>query len=225
MADKNLDEYKPLKFYKTNSKPRKNGFAKFSDDGAHYFALYKDGDIALISQSYVSEAGRDNGIDSVRKNSKIKTRYHFDTRAGGKRGFSLKAGNGQEVAISPNYGSKAKAEYAAGRLNGSVTKFPAAPKPQKAAASPKVQKTRKTPKAKKDGRIENYHPLAFYKSNGNRGVKDGFDSFSHEDAHYFTYNRAGKIALISESYTSRAGRDNGIASVTKNLPLKARYRV
>jgi len=31
MADKNLDEYKPLKFYKDNSKARQNGFAKFKD--------------------------------------------------------------------------------------------------------------------------------------------------------------------------------------------------
>ena len=215
MADKNLDEYKPLKFYKDNSKPRKNGFAKFKDDGSHYFALYKDGEIALISQSYVSEAGRDNGIESVRKNSKVKTRYHFDTRSGGKRGFALKAGNGQEVAISPNYGSKAKAEYAAGRLNGSVKKVAVT---KKVAAAPRPQKVTG------DARIENYHPLAYYKSHGNRAVKDGFDSFSHKDAHYFTYNQAGKIVLISESYTSRAGRDNGIASVTKNLPLKTRYQ-
>ena len=42
MADKNLDEYKPLKFYKANSKARQNGFAKFKDGDSHYFALYKD---------------------------------------------------------------------------------------------------------------------------------------------------------------------------------------
>ena len=61
MADKNLDEYQPLKFYKKNSKARQNGFAKFKDEKSHYFALYKDGDIAMLSQAYVNEAGRDNG--------------------------------------------------------------------------------------------------------------------------------------------------------------------
>lgn len=210
MADKNLDDYKQLKFYKDNSKARQNGFAKFEHDEAYYFALYKDGDIALISQSYVNEAGRDNGVESVRKNSKVKMRYHFDTRSGGKHGFGLKAGNGQEIAVSPNYGSKAKAEYVAGRLNGSVKK--------------KIAKPPKTQKSTADGRIENYHPLAFYKQNSGGGVRDGFDSFSKGDAHYFTYNQKGKIVLISESYTSKAGRDNGIASVKKNLPLKTRYQ-
>ena len=54
MADKNLDEYQPLKFYKKNSKARQNGFAKFKDEKSHYFALYKDGDIAMLSQAYVN---------------------------------------------------------------------------------------------------------------------------------------------------------------------------
>ncbi|MDA8708153.1 YegP family protein [Hellea sp.] len=210
MADKNLDDYKSLKFYQDNSKARENGFAKFEVDDEHYFALYKDGDIALLSQAYVNISGRDNGIESVRKNSKVKMRYHFDTRAGGKHGFGLKAGNGQEIGVSPNYGSKAKADYVAGRLNGSVKK--------KIATPPKTQTSTA------DGRIENYHPLAFYKQHGGGGVRDGFDSFSQDGAHYFTYNQNGKIVLISESYTSKAGRDNGIASVTKNLPLKTRYQ-
>ena len=77
MANKNLDEYKALKFYKDNTKQRQNGFAKFSKDDAHYFALYKDGEIALISQAYVNVAGRDNGIESVKKNGKLKARYSF----------------------------------------------------------------------------------------------------------------------------------------------------
>jgi len=217
MADKNLDDYKPLKFYKDKTKARQNGFAKFKDEDLHFFALYKDGEIAMLSQAYVNEAGRDNGIESVKKNSKLKKRFVFDTRSGGKHGFALKAGNGQEIAISPNYSSKSAAEHVAARLNGSVkaAKTKAAPKKAAAPAKKKVA-------AKTDGRIENYHPLAFYKKHG-ANVKDGFDSFSEGDAHYFTYSQGGKIVLISESYTSRAGRDNGIASVKKNMPLKPRY--
>jgi uncharacterized protein YegP (UPF0339 family) len=221
MADKNLDEYKPLKFYKDNSKARQNGFAKFKHEKSYFFTLYKDGEIVMLSQAYVNEAGRDNGIESVRKNSKLKKRYIFNMRSGGKHGFALKAGNGQEIAISPNYGSKSAAEHVAGRLNGSVktTKKSA---PKKAAAPAKSTAAKKKVAAKKDGRIENYHPLAFYETR-NGDVKNGFASFSEGDAHYFTYNQKGKVVLISESYTSKAGRDNGIKSVMKNMPLKERY--
>jgi len=149
MADKNLDEYKPLKFYKDNSKARQNGFAKFKDK------------------------------------------------------------------------SKSAAEHVAGRLNGSV-KTAKKSAPKKAAAPAKSTAAKKKVAAKTDGRIENYHPLAFYEAR-NGDVKNGFASFSEGKAHYFTYNQKGKVVLISESYTSKAGRDNGIKSVMKNMPLKERY--
>jgi uncharacterized protein YegP (UPF0339 family) len=158
MAGKNLDEYQPLKFYKDNSKARQNGFAKFKDEDSHYFALYKDGDIAMLSQAYVNEAGRDNGIESVKKNSKLKKRYVFDRRSGGKHGFALKAGNGQEIAISPNYASKAAAEHVAGRLNGSIKTAKKKAAPAKAAPVKKKPLTKK----KSANDEDNYRPLAFY---------------------------------------------------------------
>lgn len=120
MADRNLDEYHPLAFYKKHSTSKKSGFSSWKVDGAYYFCRHIDGEIAVLSQAYKSAAGRDNGIESVKKNSKIKERFVFDTREGGKHGFSLRAGNRQEVGISPDYTSKSKAESVAGRLNGSV---------------------------------------------------------------------------------------------------------
>lgn len=221
--DHNNDEYKSVKFYQDASEGRKRGFSSFSEGDMHYFALVIDSDVAMISQAYTTVAGRDNGIESVKKNMKSEKRYRFSENAGS-HGFGLFAGNGQEIAISPGYKSKADAEYAAGRVQGKV-KAKAKPvkvKPAKAAAikAPKKPAAKKAPQT--DGRIENYRPLAFY--NGNGGItKDGFASFSKDDAHYFTYCQDGKIVLISESYTSKAGRDNGILSTTKNMPLKARY--
>jgi len=226
MADKNLDEYQSKRFYSTNTKARQNGFAKFEKDGAYYFALYQGGDIVLISQAYKGIAGRDNGIESVKKNRRVAKRYRLDKRAGKKHGFGLFAGNGQEIAISPNYASKAAAERVAGRLNGSV-KAPAKKATSvKAKAEPQKRVVKKTtPKkatAASVGRRGDYKPLKFYQAR-NGGVKEGFSGFSEGDAHYFTYSDKGKIVLISESYTSKAGRDNGIASVGKNKPIKERY--
>ena len=120
MADRNQDEYQTKRFYMQNTKARENGFAKFEKDGAYYFALYQDGDIVMLSQAYKGVAGRDNGIESVKKNRRISKRYRFDSRAGSKHGFGLYAGNGQEIAISANLSSRAEAERIAGRLNGSV---------------------------------------------------------------------------------------------------------
>lgn len=238
MADKNLDEYKQLNFYKTHTKPRQNGFAKFKEDGSHYFALYKDGDIAMLSQAYVNEAGRDNGIESVKKNSKLKKRYNFDMRSGGKHGFSLKAGNGQEIAISPNYGSKAEAERIAGRLNGSVratskTTTPKTAKPKTAPkkAAPKkaiVKKTapKKVVAAKAPRKVndeDNYRHLAFYNKH-TKGRKSGIESFKGDDGlYYFAHFENGKIRLISEGYPTVKARDTGVASVQKNIKLPKRY--
>ena len=222
MADKNLDEYKPLRFYKDRTKARQNGFAKFKDETSYFFALYKDGQIAMLSQAYVNEAGRDNGIESVKKNSKLKKRYVFEKRSGGKHGFGLKAGNGQEIAISPNYSSKAAAEYAAGRLNGSVkaTKTAMAPKKKTVAIKKKPQ----TPKApRKANNEDNYRPLAFYNKN-TKGRKNGIEKFKGDDgSYYFAVFENGKIRLISESYPTVAAQETGAASVEKNIKIEKRY--
>ena len=111
MADRNDDEYQNVNFYATHTKAKDNGFSKFVVDKDFYFCRYIDGEIAMLSQAYTSVAGRDNGIESVKKNEKIAKRFRFGTRAGGKHGFSLRAGNGQEIAISPDYASLARAQH------------------------------------------------------------------------------------------------------------------
>lgn len=230
MADRKQDEYKHVKFYAENTKAKQAGFSKFEEGGEFYFCRYIDGKIAMLSQAYTSAAGRDNGIESVKKNEKLGKRYVFETRGAKAHGFGLKAGNGQEIAISPDYASLSQAENVSGRLTGkTASKKPA---PKKAAAKPKAKKAAPKKPAKAaaataaftsaDQRIENYKPLAFYKKHG--GKADGFNSFEENGAHYFHYNEGGGIVLISESYTSKAGRDNGIASVKKNMKRKAAYQ-
>jgi len=225
MAERKDDEYKSVGFYKMHSPAKMSGFSKFESKGDYYFCRFVDGEVALISQGYTSAKGRDNGVESVKKNEKRKDRYTFETRGAGKFGFSLKAGNSQEIAISPDYSNAGRAGHIAGRLNGAV-------KGQSSAAKAKPKTTAKTAKAKSgkaksayatNGRTDDYKDLAFYKTHGGK-TKDGFDSFSQDGEHYFSLRQGGDIVLISEGYTSEAGRDNGIASVKKNKPLKARYR-
>ena len=118
MADRKLDEYKSVKFYVENTTPKKAGFSKFQVDADYYFCRYVDGDIAMLSQAYSSKTGRDNGIESVKKNEKNASRYKFETRGTSGHGYGLRAGNGQEVAISPNYKSLSAAQKVVSRLTG-----------------------------------------------------------------------------------------------------------
>ena len=228
MANRNLDEYQPKRFYTQNTKARENGFAKFEKDGAYYFALYQHGEIVMLSQSYKGIAGRDNGIESVKKNRRIAKRYRFDNRSGGKYGFGLYAGNGQEIAISANLSSRAEAERVAGRLNGSVksrAKPKAAPKkPVKKKAAPKRKVAAKAaPKKRVANDEDNYQRLAFYQKH-TKGRKNGIEKFKGNDGQfYFAHFENNKIRLISESYPTAAARDTGAASVQKNIKLEKRY--
>ena len=259
MADRELDEYESVSFYTKHSKPKKAGFSKFQVGDKYYFCRYVDGKIAMISQAYTGQPGRDNGIESVKKNEKLANRYRFESRGRTGQGFGLRAGNGQEIAISPDYTSLGKAQSVASRLSGAsfagqkkaakkpATKKPATKNPVAKKALAKKTRTRKTPARKaparkvaakktpvrktsakttrftgKDSRTENYRPLSFYSKNGT--TKEGFNSFEKNGAYYFHYVENGKIVLISESYTSRRGRDNGISSVIKNRGLKSAYQ-
>ena len=229
MADRNDDEYQSVNFYAKHTKAKDNGFSKFVVDKDFYFCRYVDGDIAMLSQAYTSAAGRDNGIESVKKNAKIAKRFKFDTRARGRHGFSLRAGNGQEIAISPDYTSLAKAEHVSGRMSGAVKRTSpakkAAPKP-KAAAKPKAASKPKVaakPKTKTKNVEQNYMPVAAYRK-ATKGKKVGFESFKGDDGeYYFTYFENSKLALISEGYPTAAVRDKGLASVRKNMKVANRY--
>ncbi len=69
---------------------------------------------------------------------------------------------------------------------------------------------------------DDYRPLGYYEENLNN-PQDGFNRFSADGEHYFTYNLGNQIYLISEGYASENGRDNGINSVQNNMNNADRY--
>lgn len=71
--------------------------------------------------------------------------------------------------------------------------------------------------------IDDYKPLSFY-SEGANGVKNGFSKIEADGQYYFCYSKSGNVILMSQGYTSAAGRDNGIASVEKNMSLPERFQ-
>ena len=74
-----------------------------------------------------------------------------------------------------------------------------------------------------DIKNDNYKSLSFYEERS-IGASSGFDTFPDDGNFFFTYSIDGKITLISEGYDSAAARDNGVASVEKNLPIGKRYK-
>lgn len=64
-----------------------------------------NGQVILTSESYTTKENCKNGIDSVKKNCIIDTRYNKLESKDGKYYFTLKAGNGQIVGVSETYES------------------------------------------------------------------------------------------------------------------------
>lgn len=69
-----------------------------------------NGQVILSSEAYNTKAACDNGIESVRKNSKDDGRFDRLTAKNGKAYFNLKASNGQVIGASQMYASKSSME-------------------------------------------------------------------------------------------------------------------
>lgn len=81
---------------------------KTGNDGQYYFNLKADnGQIILSSEGYTTTSARDNGIESVKKNSTDDNRFERLTATNGKFYFNLKASNGQVIGKSQMYESEA----------------------------------------------------------------------------------------------------------------------
>jgi uncharacterized protein YegP (UPF0339 family) len=73
-------------------------------NGEYQFNLIaNNGLVILTSEGYQDEAGRDNGIESVRKNATDDTKFELLTATNGKFYFNLKATNGQVIGVSQMY--------------------------------------------------------------------------------------------------------------------------
>jgi len=76
-------------------------------DGEYQFNLKaSNGEIILTSEGYVQKAGCKNGIESVKTNSQIDSRYERRISTNEKDYFVLKAGNGEIIGKSQLYSTK-----------------------------------------------------------------------------------------------------------------------
>lgn len=83
---------------------RKNGEFQFNLKAAN-------GEIILTSEGYVTRAGCNAGIESVKKNSPDDSKFERKISKNNKFYFDLKASNGQVIGVSEMYNSQEAREH------------------------------------------------------------------------------------------------------------------
>lgn len=79
---------------------------KKASNGEIFFNLKaSNGEVILTSEMYKARAGALNGIEAVKKNAPVETRFEKKASANGKPFFVLKSGNHQVIGRSEMYES------------------------------------------------------------------------------------------------------------------------
>jgi len=83
-------------------------FEVYKDKAGEYRFRLKasNGQTILSSEGYSAKTGCMNGIESVRENSKLETRFETYEDKSGKHRFRLKAANGQVIGSGEAYESE-----------------------------------------------------------------------------------------------------------------------
>ncbi len=81
--------------------------SKRKNDEFQFVLKAGNGQIILSSEGYTTKAGCENGIESVKKNAQVETRFDKLESKNGKLYFNLKSTNGQIIGSSQMYESEA----------------------------------------------------------------------------------------------------------------------
>ncbi len=197
--------------------PNYPGFTHFfrADNNHWYFAMVApSGRVLLKSEGYTSEAGRNNGIESVNRNRDIAERWVVRQDADGQhwRAYLL-AGNKQEIGVSCGYDTEDEAKGHYLMANTAWVEPAAAAPAEKKAAAPRD--------------IDDYLPCDAYAGMPDLAEKgfSGFYSEEKQEWYFAMLDHAGNVLLRSEGYKSEAARDNGVQSVIRNRDIRERYKV
>ncbi len=169
----------------------------------YYFSVYDESGKAILFSRGFDTSGRRNKrvrqvIDAAAKNNRFETKEE-----NGSFYFIIKERNGLEIARSCSFSSESQStqniSYIQNILPGYLEQYP------------KAEKTKR--------KMVNQYDTTLVGSGEN-----GFETMRGEDkGYYFIFNCGGHPVLFSQSYTSGAGRDNGIRSVIRNAGEATRY--
>ena len=175
-----------------------------AEDKLYYFQFLSDSNqVVLTSQGYQSEEACEAGARAVIQQAGNPDRYESVTDADGQNYFILRTGNNQEIGRSVSFAD-------ANALQAGMTLM------QSEGAQVELNPYQG------ENKDDDYQPLAFYEGRVDN-TQNGFSRFQEGDQYYFAYLVDGRVILISEGYTSARGRDNGIASVERNMSNPDRY--
>lgn len=202
------DDYLPCNQY--DHAPGDDGFARFEKDGKWYFSFIEKGQVILRSEGYSHEAGRDNGIESVKKNMGDDANYKTLMLPNGQWVLCLLAANHQEIARSCTVDIESEAM---------------AHLPSKRAARLAASTMQESDREEDDymlcreytERMINTHPV----------YKD-FIAFQHETTQKFYFAWVSddhEVILRSEGYPTSGARDKGLDSVRNNRDNEDRYKI
>ena len=210
-----FDNYLHCVDYQGHEPSNYPGFTQFfrEDSGHWYWAMVSpSGKVLLKSEGYASEAGRNNGIESVMRNRDIEERYTVRQDEAGRWRSVLRAGNRQEIGVSCGYDTEAEAQ---GHIQTCFSTWvePAVEAKQAATASTRV--------------MDDYLQCEDYQGMPDLSEKNftGFYSDSRENWFFSMCNHAGEVLLRSEGYQNESGRANGVQSVIRNRDIRERYKV
>lgn len=195
------DDYLPCATYSGHAITEKHpGFATFSHEGQHYFAMVDGaGNVILRSEGYTSASARDNGMLSVNRNRDEKERFSIIQDDNDSQLYIiLTSANHQEIARSCPFENVAAAQTSLDQILA----------PHSAAI------------------VEDYLACEAYANQTAAEKHPGFTVFTQEGQHYFAMvDGRGGIILRSEAYTTSSARDNGIESVLRNRDIEERYTI
>ncbi len=77
-------------------------------DGQFAYELKVGAEVILMSEAYATKAACVNGIESVKKNAAVESRYRRTTTPEGQYRFALEAANGQVVGGSGYFETEAE---------------------------------------------------------------------------------------------------------------------
>jgi uncharacterized protein YegP (UPF0339 family) len=84
---------------------------KKSSNGQFFFNLKAaNGEVILTSEQYKAKSGAEGGIESVKKNASVDSRYERKTSTSGQHYFVLKAANAEPLGRSEMYSSSSAME-------------------------------------------------------------------------------------------------------------------
>jgi len=200
------DNYLPCSAYLGNTIDQ-NGFYRFEHEGQWYFSFIENDAVVLRSEGYTTEAGRENGINSVIKNLPLEERYATIQLADRTWVLSLKAGNHQEIAQSCPVASEeaAKAFLPSERAKAAEQRRLAA------LATANNQNNNEDT----DRLDDDYMVCSVYESfiNEKHPEYDDFISFYEEDTQKYYF------AWINPD------TNNGLESVRKNREIRERFKI